>query len=361
MMHTDNKSTIDAIVRLMTQVDTKSQEKVIACYHAVGTVLSQASANSPSPALLKSVAHSLKETATASSTISINTLRTMYRFAKEYKTDELESKKLTSVPWSHHTALLHTVQDPQARLFYCDAIIKHRWSRAALIRNIQSNLYERHARVVTNFSTTLPRMYAQQAHMSFKQMYIFSIDTAATTEREIEDALMARITDFIKELGPGFAFIGRQYHIHTVGDDCYIDLLMYHTILRCYVVIELKNGPFKPEYGGKMHFYMQAVDAALKSTHDNQTLGLILCRSTSPATIATLYDAAKPMVVAEYQLKQHSEKQEKKITPQKKSWGILNNKFIYVLIAGAIGCIMVCVNYSTFCHQLIVFCFSFFK
>lgn len=322
MMHTDNKTTIDAIVNLVIGMNAESQESMITCYHAIGTVLSRASANSPSPALLKSVAHSLKETTPSGSTISINTLRTMYRFAKEYKVDELESKKLTLVPWSHHAALLHTVQDPQARFFYCDAIIKHRWSRAALMRNVQSNLYERHARVVTNFSTTLPRVYAQQAHTAFKATYLFLIAEVATTEREIEDALISRITDFMKELGHGFAFVGRQYHIHTIGDDCYVDLLMYHTILRCYVVIELKNGALKPEYAGKMHFYMQAVDAALKTTNDNQTIGMILCKSTSPATIATLYDAAKPMVVAEYQLKTTSEKLDKKTVqpPQKKPW-----------------------------------------
>lgn len=343
MMHTDNKTTIDAIIQIMTGMNAESHKNVITCYHAIGTVLSQASANNPSPALLKSITHSLKETVPASNTISINTLRTMYRFAKEYKIEELESKKLTAVPWSHHAALLHTVQDSQARLFYCEAIIKHRWSRAALMRNIQSNLYERHARVVTNFSTTLPRGYAQQAHTAFKATYLFLIAEAATTEREIEDALISRITDFIKELGHGFAFVGRQYHIHTVGDDCYIDLLMYHTILRCYVVIELKNGPLKPEYAGKMHFYMQAVDAALKTQNDNQTIGMILCKSTSPATIATLYDAAKPMVVAEYQLKTTSEKLDKKmVQPTKNRWyhGTIY-KITYLFLAGTIAATVV--------------------
>src|SRR4029077_974203 len=163
---------------------------------------------------------------------------------KEYKAEDMVQKKLAFIPWSHHTVLLHTVQDTQARLFYCDAILKYRWSRAALIRNIHSNLYERHARVVTNFSSTLPRAYAQQAHTVFKQMYIFAVNDEVSTEREIEDALMAYITDFLKELGPGFAFIGRQYHIQQVGDDCYIDLLLYHTLLRCYEASDLKFASF---------------------------------------------------------------------------------------------------------------------
>jgi predicted nuclease of restriction endonuclease-like (RecB) superfamily len=321
MMHTNINTIIEPIIPLIAQMDPANTESIVAVYHALGTHLAQLSANTPAPSVLKAVAESIKHTHPTQHAMGVNTLRSIYRFAKEYKSEDLVQRKLTQIPWSHHTVLLHTVQDQQARLFYCDAILKHRWSRAALIRNIQSNLYERHARVVTNFSTTLPRTYAQQAHTAFKQTYIFTITKEVTTERDIEDALMERITDFLKELGPGFAFIGRQYHIHTIGDDCYVDLLMYHTMLRCYVVIELKNCPLKPEYAGKMHFYMQAVDAALKTAHDNPTLGLILCRSSSPATIATLYDAAKPMVAAEYQLKNVAEKMDKKIgAPVSKPW-----------------------------------------
>jgi predicted nuclease of restriction endonuclease-like (RecB) superfamily len=338
MMHKDINTIVEPIMPLVAQMDAANPESVVTTYHALGSHLTRISANTPSPATLKAVAHAIKEIHPAKQVIGINTLKSIYRFAKEYKTEELTQKKLILIPWSHHTVLLHTVQDQQARLFYCEAILKHRWSRAALIRNIQSNLYERHARVVTNFSTTLPRTYAQQAHMAFKQSYLFTIAEEVTTERDIEDALMKRITDFLKELGPGFAFIGRQYHIHTIGDDCYIDLLMYHTLLRCYVVIELKNGPLKPEYAGKMHFYMQAVDAALKTIHDNQTIGLILCKSTSPATIATLYDAAKPMVVAEYQLKNITEKQDKKnATPTSKPWlNVMIPIIMCVAIMGAL-------------------------
>ncbi len=348
MIHTDSKTIAQAATRIIRSIDTKSVESVITGYHALGTILLQSSANNPSPALLKYIACALKESAPEHPTISINNLRATYRFSKEYSTDELINKKLTQIPWSHHTILLHTVQDYHARLFYIESIIKHRWSRATLIRNIQSNLYERHARVVTNFSTTLPRTYAQQAATSFKQTYHFLVSDTVTTEREIEDALIYRITDFIKELGHGFAFIGRQYHIHTAGDECYLDLLMYHTILRCYVIIELKNGPLKPEYAGKMHFYMQAVDAALKTAHDNQTIGLILCRSTSPATIATLYDAAKPMVVAEYQLKTIAEKVEKKVvTPLKRPWStlLMHTMICTFLVVSAIGLALI---YKTF-------------
>lgn len=311
-MQKDINTIVEPIIPLISQMHGGSTATIIEIYHAVGTHLTKISANSPSPSILKGIAGAIKDRNPTQQAIGINTLRSMYRFAKEYKPEELTQKKLTEIPWSHHTVLMHTVHDPQARLFYCESILKYRWSRAALIRHIQSNLYERHARVVTNFNTTLPRSYAQQAHTAFKQTYIFTVTDEVSTERDIEDALMKRITDFLKELGHGFAFIGRQYHIHTIGDDCYIDLLMYHTMLRCYVVIELKNGPLKPEYAGKMHFYMQAIDAALKTAHDNQTIGLILCRSTSPATIATLYDAAKPMVVGEYQLKNIVERQEKK-------------------------------------------------
>lgn len=350
MMHRDTNIVIESVLSLMMQIDPSAPESVITTYHALGSCLADYSANSPSPALLKEIVHAIKEKSAAPQAMNINMLRSIYRFAKEYKAEDLVQKKLVQIPWSHHTVLLHTVQDTQARLFYCDAIIKYRWSRAALIRNIHSNLYERHARVVTNFSTTLPRAYAQQAHTAFKQTYIFTVTGDPITEREIEDGLMDQITDFLKELGPGFALLGRQYHIHTIGDDCYIDLLLYHTLLRCYVVIELKNGPLKPEYAGKMHFYMQAVDAAFKTAHDNQTIGLILCRSSSPATIATLYDAAKPMVVAEYQLRQRVEKVEKKNMPTfSQRWHHLHMyKSVLFLILIAVGIAVACSAYKYF-------------
>ena len=208
------------------------------------------------------------------------------------------------LPWAHNAILLG-VKDVTARLWYMMQTLEHGWSKDWLTEQIKHKTYERQGSAVTNFVTHLPAPQSALAQESLKDPYIFDFLTLAEPfhERELETGLVAHVEKFLLELGAGFSFMGRQYHLTVSEQDFYIDLLFYHTKLRCYVVIELKKGKFKPEYAGKVNFYCSVVDDVLRHEHDNPTIGLILCQ-TNDRVVAeyTLRDMHKPIGVSEYEL-----------------------------------------------------------
>ena len=183
--------------------------------------------------------------------------------------------------------------------------LEHGWSHDWLACQIKNNAYERQGRAVTNFVTHLPAPQSALAQESLKDPYVFDFLTLEEPfhERELETGLVAHVEKFLLELGSGFAFIGRQYHLAVSEQEFYIDLLFYHTKLHCYVVIELKKGKFKPEYAGKVNFYCSVVDDVLRHEHDNPTIGLILCQANDRVVAEyTLRDINKPIGVSEYEL-----------------------------------------------------------
>ena len=351
MMHMIPDQRIIASIgqHIMQSETIPNRASLIKIYHRIGCSLTEIYTTTPSAITLKHIIAAVKKEYPTIRGIHVCNVRNMYRFAKEYKIEDVERLRLYEIPWGHHLILLNTVPDRDARLFYIQSIIKYTWSRTTLINNIQTHLYERHTKVITNFSNTLPRSFAQQAQTFFKHTYFFAVTEVPTTERELEDALLIDVTNFLKELGPGFAFIGRQYHINTNEEDCYIDLLLYNIHLKSYLVIELKNGPFKSEYVGKMHLYIQAVDTLLKNNHDNQTIGLILCKSSSSTGIATLQDAGKPLAIGEYRIKPIYVKQ-KRQTHQISNWSCA--KYSFHRICLAISCIIMCtiIIVGLFCY-----------
>jgi predicted nuclease of restriction endonuclease-like (RecB) superfamily len=179
---------------------------------------------------------------------------------------ELDGKKLPQVvgdlPWGHNLQLLSKLKDPNKRLWYAHMVIKHGWSRSVLVHQIESDLYGRQGKAITNFPDTLPAPQSELANQLLKDPY--HLDFLAVgpdvTERQLEMALLDRLKNFLLELGKGFAFVGNQVHLEVGGKDFYLDLLFYHLNLRCYVVIDLKVEEFKPEFAGKMNFYLAAVD-----------------------------------------------------------------------------------------------------
>ena len=196
------------------------------------------------------------------------------------------------IPWTHHVVLMEKVKDLRARLWYVQQTITHGWSRSILAIQIDSRAYERRGKAVHNFHATLPPPQSDLAEQVLKDPYIFDFLTLAEPfhERELELALLNQVQKFLLELGQGFAFVGRQYHLEVGEDDFYLDLLFYHLRLRCFVVVDLKRGPFKAEYAGKMNFYCNVVDDRLRHAEDKPTIGLILCQD-------------KNRIVAEYALK----------------------------------------------------------
>lgn len=215
--------------------------------------------------------------------------------------------QIVQIPWGHNQAILNKCKDPQEALYYVQSSQTHGWSRSVLIHQIESQLWQRDGQALSNFSQTLPPAQSDLAQQSLKDPYVFDFLalTESMQERELEQALVKHITEFLLELGAGFAYVGKQVHLSVGDQDFYLDLLFYHLKLHCYVVIELKATDFIPEHAGKLSFYITAVDKQIKTEQDNPTIGLLLCKTKNKVVAEyALSDINKPMGVSEYQLTQ---------------------------------------------------------
>ena len=222
---------------------------------------------------------------------------------------ESEGKDFVQVPlaqisWYHHISLLPKVKDEAERAYYITETAQNGWSRDVMLFQIDNGYIHAKGHAINNFEQTLPPLQSDLARYIFKDPYNFSFigTVALQNELDIEKSLTSKITDFLLEMGRGFAYIGRQYHISVDGDDYYIDLLMYHLKLHCYVVVELKAVEFKPEFVSKLNFYISAVDDLVKSTEDKPTIGLLLCRTKSNKKAEfSLRGITQPMGIAQYE------------------------------------------------------------
>lgn len=231
----------------------------------------------------------------------------MAKFAEIYPDREFVQQVVAQIPWGHNIVLLDKVADMDERKWYIKKSAENGWPRNVLVHQIESNLYQRQvlADKVTNFDHRLPSPQSELAAQTMKDPYVFDFIPFREDmlERDIEQALVRDVTKLLLELGTGFAFLGNQYHLNVGGDDFYIDLLFYNLNLRCYVVIELKTGDFKPEYAGQLNFYLSAVDGILKKEQDNPSIGLLLCKSKNNVVAEySLKDISKPIGVSEYKI-----------------------------------------------------------
>jgi predicted nuclease of restriction endonuclease-like (RecB) superfamily len=209
-------------------------------------------------------------------------------------------------------------KDLREALFYVNKTIENGWSRAVLVYQIESQLFKRSGKAITNFTHTLPKPQSDLANELTKDPYQFDFLTLREKhdERELEDALMTHITKFLMELGQGFAFVGRQHKLSVGEKDFYIDLLFYHLKLYCYVVVELKVVDFEPEFAGKLNFYISAVDGEIKSERDNPTIGILICKSKNKTIVEySLKDINKPIGVSEFRLSDMIPKELKSALP----------------------------------------------
>lgn len=240
---------------------------------------------------------------------SISNLKYMRQFALEYQDVIISQQVVGQLPWGHNVTLLDKVRSKEKRNWYADQAIVNGWSRDILSMQIESCLYERQSNKnkITNFKQTLPPYQSDLAEQMLKDPYKLDFLTIynEAREKEIEDELVKHITKFLLELGTGFAFVGQQYHIEIGDEDYYIDLLFYHLKLHCYIVLELKAVKFKPEHAGKLNFYLSAVDDTLKDRTDNQSIGILLCKSKNRVTAEyALRNISTPMGISEYQITQ---------------------------------------------------------
>lgn len=215
---------------------------------------------------------------------SLRNLKYMRAFAGAWPDAEIVQQVAAQIPWFHNCTLLDKLKEPLQRIWYARAAVEYGWSRAVMTHQIESGLYDRQGQAITNFKNTLPATQSDLAQRITKDPYIFDFLTLRKEahERELEQGLLNHLRDLLLELGKGFAFVGSQYHIEVGDQDFYLDLVFYHIQLRCWIVIDLKMEDFRPEFAGKMNFYLSAVDDLLRHPGDQPSIGLILCQGRNP-------------------------------------------------------------------------------
>ena len=225
--------------------------------------------------------------------------------ALETKDFSTVQQPVAQIPWGHNILLMEKVKDLPTRLWYMSQTIEQGWSRDTLTAMIKGRAHDRQGQAVSNFAARLTVPQSELARQLLKDPYLFDFLTLEEPfhERELETGLVRHLEKFLLELGAGFAFVGRQYHLEVSDRDFYLDLFFYHLKLRCFIVVELKKGDFKPEYAGKMNFYCSVVDDQLRNETDQPTIGLILCQ-TKDRILAeyTLRDIHKPIGISDYEL-----------------------------------------------------------
>ena len=279
--------------------------ELLVLYHSIGEVINEH--KTWGNKFVENLAADIKISFPDATGYSVRNLKYMAKFALRFPDKKIVQAALAQITWYHHIALMDKVKSADEHIWYAEQVAKNGWSRNVLVHQIESGLYQRQvlAEKVSNFESRLPSPQSELAVQTMKDPYIFDFIPFKEdmVERDIEQALVKDVTKLLLELGTGFAFLGNQYHLNVGGDDFYIDLLFYNLNLRCYVVIELKTGEFKPEYAGQLNFYLSAVDGILKKGQDNPSIGLLLCKSKNDLVAEySLKDMSKPIGVSAYQI-----------------------------------------------------------
>jgi predicted nuclease of restriction endonuclease-like (RecB) superfamily len=282
-----------------------ANSELIMHYWSIGAVINEHSVWGSK--FIENLARDIKFDFPNATGYSVRNLKYMAKFARLFPDPEIVQAALAQITWYHNIALMDKVKDSESYLWYADQTVENGWSRNNLVHQIEYGLYERQAIATktTNYGKRLPSPQNELAEQTLKDPYVFDFIEyrKGMAERQIEGELVKNVTKLLLELGTGFAFVGNQYHIEVENEDFYIDLLFYNIKLRCYVAIELKTGDFKPEYAGKLNFYISAVDDLLKTAQDNPTIGILLCKNKKGMIAEyALRDIEKPIGVSEYSL-----------------------------------------------------------
>ena len=273
---------------------------------------------------IDNLAQEIKRTFPTARGYSSRNLRYMKKFACEITDSNFLQTVAMKLPWSHNLILLEKLKDMDSRYWYGLKTIENGWSVEVLEHQIATNLIGRQqTNKLQNFDKLLPSFQSELAIQTMKDPYIFDFVNfkEEMKERQIEEELVKNITNFLLEMGSGFAYMGHQYQLTLGEEEYFLDLLFYNTILRCYVVIDLKTKKFIPEYAGKMNFYLTLVDEKLKTEFDNPSIGLILCRNKNK-TVAefALKNMTKPIGISEYRFTQELPVEMQKAFPKAKDW-----------------------------------------
>ena len=302
------EKTINALKERIRTAQIKASlsvnEKMLELYWDIGrTIVEKQKVEGWGAKVIDRMAKDLKAAFPRMTGLSTRNMLYMKQFAEAYPDFAITQQVAAKIPWGHNMVLIDRVKNVKERLWYAHKAIENGWSRDVLETWIDSDLYSRQGKAITNFKSTMAKTQSNLANEMLKDPYHFDFLTMQedADEREIEDGLVAHMQKLLTELGIGFAFIGRQYKVEVEGEEFLIDLLFYHYKLRRFIVVELKNTAFKPEYAGKMAFYLTAVNATLKHPDDEPAIGMILCRSGKRLVIEyALSDTKKSIGVATY-------------------------------------------------------------
>ena len=280
--------------------------ELVQLYWRIGrSILQQEQQQGWGAELVVRLAQDLRQDFPSLTGFSPRNMRYMKAFAEAWPDEAILQQLVAKIPWGHNVRLLDKVKDQAERAWYVHETIENGWSRNVLAAQVESGLYHRQGRAVSNFSRTLPAPQSELAQQILKDPYTFDFLTlgAEAQERDLECGLLEHVRSFLLELGKGFALVGSQYHLEVGGQDYYLDLVFYHLKLRCFVIIDLKMGEFKPEDSGKMNFYLSAADDLLRHPTDQPTIGLVLCKSQNRVVAEyALRGLSQPIGVAEWQL-----------------------------------------------------------
>ena len=282
-----------------------NRELVLLYWHIGRVIMNRQQAEGWGAKVIDQLSRDLKAEFPDIKGFSPRNLKYMHQFAAAWPDEPMVQQLVAQIPWGHNIILLQSLKDAAQRQWYAQAAIQHGWSRNVLAHQIDSRLIERQGQATTNFDRALPASQSELARQLLKDPYNFDFLTLhdQALERDLEKGLLAHLRDFMLELGVGFAFVGSQYHLEVGGEDFYLDLLFYHLKLRCYVVVELKIGEFRPEYVGKMNFYLSAADDLLRHEQDGPSIGLLLCRTQNKVIAEyALRGVEKPLGVSTYEL-----------------------------------------------------------
>ncbi len=278
--------------------------QLIELYWSIGNdVKAQQESQKWGSGVIKKLAEDLRVEFPEMKGFSPRNLQYMTTFAKAWAVTSIAQQPVAQLPWGHITILLDKLDAQRDRTWYASAAVEHGWSRNVLLNMIMSRTMERTGAAPSNFAQQLVAPDSELAQQVAKDPYNFEFLglTGEVAERDLENALTSRITETLRELGPGFSFVGRQVHFDVDGDDFYVDLLFFHIEQSRYVVIELKTGKFQPEYAGKLNFYVALVDDVLRRDHHNETIGILICGTKNDRSVRySLGRSTSPMAVAAY-------------------------------------------------------------
>ncbi|NER78086.1 MAG: DUF1016 domain-containing protein [Leptolyngbya sp. SIO1D8] len=282
-----------------------NKELILLYWHIGKEILTQQQAQGWGAKVINRLSQDLKREFPDMKGFSGRNLKYMRAFAEAWPDDQFVLQVVAQIPWGHNQILLNKLDTQEQRLWYARETIENGWSRAILEAQIETGLYQREGTVVTNFERTLPQAQSELAHEALKNQYSFEFLTIARDAKaqDLKRALMGHMRDFLLELGIGFSFVRQNYHLEVDGEDFYVDMLFYHLKLRCFVVIQLEMGEFRPEHSGQMNFYLAGIDDRERGEDDQPTIGLILCK-TKGRTIAeySLRHLKNPIAVATHEL-----------------------------------------------------------